>query len=326
MKKYELLYNAEQKVRFIEKYEMDSSKQTLFMQLVRIAEQENNLGKDISEMNQDEIKETLLACEFSSLTSAISHINTYKRYTETQTSTSPFYVFDNTEMAMSVIAKNRDKRYSKYEVDCVVDSLINYNDKALVLCLFEGVKGQEYSEILNLKREDIGQEEINESYSLKLYDSARGTERYIWISKQLRDTLVKADSQLEYISPEGLRNSEFNESSYIFKKVKKGKQREDEVLDCNFINRKMLLIKKVFDNDYLKAEDIIRSGMMYMANKIFENKGKFVRKDIDSIAQQFGVPEIALSNGAMGFNITNLKRKIFHSSMSKMYPEFQYTE
>lgn len=327
MMKYELLYNAEQKVRFIEKYEMDSSRNTLYAQLARISEKEFALNKDISEMNQDEIKETLLSCQFSSVSSAISHINTYKRYSETQTSTSPFYVFDNTEMAKNVIAKNRDKRYSKEEIELFMGSLVNDNDKALILCLFEGIKGQEYSEIFNIKVEDIGEEEVNGMFSLVLNDSVRQSERSVLISKHLKELLIRTNKQLEYMSPEGLRNSLFNESEFVFKKVRKGKQKESDVLDANYLNRKMLLFKKVFDNDYLKAEDITRSGMMHMANEIYKNKGVFTREDINLIGEQFGIPKVALNNTEIkGFNITTLKRKIFHSTMSILYPEFKYFE
>src|SRR5690554_850344 len=151
----------------------------------------------------------------------------------------------------------------------MIDELNNYTDGALLLALFEGIKGKSFSELLTLKANNL--EELEDRRCVAhLYDLKGNKTRTVEISRELYKLLLRADEQLAYITNNENESVEtpFNDSEYIFKKAKKGKQYNSQMLDRHFITRKFLFFKKFFGNEFLTADDIVQSGMMDMAYRV----------------------------------------------------------
>lgn len=323
-KRLDELYNKDNKMEFIGNYESQESQMTIFGQFLKVSGFEKKLGKDISEMNEVEIKDMLLYGEYSTITSAINHINTYKRYVDfIDSQNNPFYNFDSySELASEVVAKEKNKRYSRKELLDMLDELNNYTDQALLLALFEGIKGKSFSELLTLKTSNLYEE--NGSYFAKVYDSGEQDYRVVKITSRLYDLLHKADRQDRYKTnnQEEIIETPFNDSEFIFKKAKKGRQ-GGTVLDRHFITRKFIFFKEFFGNPNLSADDIVRSGMMYMAYEQFKQSGKLGKQELLEIGEQYNTI-MATSNGKDFYrNITDIKRKVFNEQLGKLYPELE---
>ena len=333
--KFENLFNGEDKKRFISQYDSVDSQLTIYWQFLKVADFEGNgtdkvkgLNKDMSEMTSDEIWEMLKFAKCSTITSAINHINTYKRYIDfMNVEHNPFYDFDSySELASEVMDKTKNKRYSREDLMFMIDELNNYTDQALLLALFEGIKGKSFSELLTLKRSNLTVVENleNDLYYADVYDKGTKEIRRVNISEDLYKLLILADKQSEYRTNNQDETVEtpFNDSEFIFKKAKKGKQ-GGSTLDRHFITRKFVFFKEFFGNDGLTADDILQSGMMYMAYQLYLKSGKIGKEELLIVGDHYDTI-MATSNGKDYYrNITDLKRKIFTDELEKVYPKLK---
>ena len=345
LKKLNDLYNKESKIEFISIYESYDSQMTIFWQFLKIAEWEKKAGfinlteeeqkaiedkeikeykpKDISEMNEIEIVWLLKKIQCSTITSAINHINTYKRYIDFKGVVNPFHNFDSySELASEIVAKEKNKRYTRKDLLDMINELNNYTDQALLLALFEGIKGKSFSELLTLKTSNL--ENIGNEYFANVYDSGSQAFRRVKITETLYELLFKADKQDKYRTNNFMEIIEtpFNESEFIFKKAKKGRQ-GGSVLDRHFITRKFVFFKEFFGNPYLSADDIVRSGMMYMAYTRYRKNHKIGKSELLEIGEQYNTI-MATSNGKDFYrNITDIKRKVFNDQLGKLYEELR---
>jgi hypothetical protein len=104
-----------------------------------------------------------------------------------------------------------------------------------------------------------------------------------------------ADKQTYYINKNGqstsdrYAESEFKESSYIFKLTVKGGRGEDgdQIPASTFITRKINSFKEVFGIKYLNAPKIKNSGIMHMANELKDEDNVLTTDSMREIAEQF---------------------------------------
>lgn len=329
------LYNKEKVIEFIsDNYNTHDSQMTIFWQFHRLSEvaKKAKITKDITDMNEEEIKDILIKMKFSTVTSAINNINTYKRYIDYYNKeNNPFYNFDSySELASEIIAKDKNPRYTRKELLDMIEELNNDTDKALLLALFEGIKGKSFSELLMLKTSNLFKEKGK--YYARLFDIETKDYRPqpLEISEKLYDLFHKADTQKAYRTNnlEEIIETPFNESEFIFKKAKKGRQ-GGVVLDRHFITRKFIFFKDFFGNENISADDIVRSGMMHMAYELFKVSGKIGKDELLAIGEHYNTV-MATSNGKDFYrNITDIKRKIFNEQLSNLYPvlsDVKYSE
>ena len=323
------LYNKDSKIEFISNYESFDSQMTIFWQFHKVAKYEYEIKKDIYEMNESEIKDMLMFVECSTITSAINHINTYKRYIDFKGVENPFYNFDSySQLASEVVSKRKNKRYTRKDLLEMIDELNNYTDQALLLAIFEGIKGKSFSEILTLRasEEFLYHKEIEgeDKFFAKLYNEGTKSYRTIEISQDLFKLIRLADKQYSYRTnnENEIVETPFNDSEFVFKKGKKGKQ-DESGLDRHFITRKFIFFKQFFGNKFLTADDIAQSGMMYMAYKQYLTSGKIGKKELLSIGEHYNTV-MATSNGKDYYrNITDIKRKVFNDELGKIYSELE---
>lgn len=169
--------------------------------------------------------------------------------------------------------------FSKNEMVNMQNELVNNIDKALLLALFEGIKGEDFSELINMKAEDL------KEFGGKFYATLQGSKgsRIITISQELYNLLLLADKQSEYINTNG-NISELPYSSFIFKNKYNSKP-----LDGFYVTRKIILFREMFGIRYLKARDFASSGLVYMASQLLEGKNVFEEEDFNKIAQQYNM-------------------------------------
>lgn len=317
------LYNREIKLSFIENtYDSFESQITMFWQFAKAYEYENKIGKDISEMNKKELMQLIKGeIKPSTHNSAVNIISAYKRYIDYigNNPNNPLSNIDTPKLASEVIAKEKNPRFSKSQVLNMIDKLNNDTDRALILCLFEGIKGRAYSEILTLRTKNLKQ--IGNDFYATVYNAETKENRTIQISEKLYDLILRADNQTHYRTNniDSVVETPFLDTEYVFKKTMKGKQNE-LYLNHHFITRKFAFFKEFFGNEHLNADDFVRSGMMSMAHDLFMKSGKLGRDELLSIGEHYNTVMAYSGDSEHYRNITDIKRKVFNEHLEKLYP------
>lgn len=222
------------------------------------------------------------------------------------------------EWGKRFVSNYKNKSYTREEVLGMCDELYNYYDKAILLALFEGIKGKGYSELLNLKPGDI--KETKDGYEAHLEDGD-GETRTISISEELYHYLKKSDSADTYYPNNGKMElsviptpMKYQDSPYIFKKINRGVKTGN--LSSTFINRKFVMFKDLFGASFLRPAHIEVSGMMHMINELREKDGGFKPEHIHMMAERFQTP---INSVGEGRNYTVATRKVNTPEFKKIY-------
>lgn len=332
---YEKLYNGQLKREYIDaKYSTKAtkSKETIYSQLNKMSKCEFELGKNIFDMDEEELNSTLKLLRCSTITSAINHINTFKNYIQfaknSGVNNSKSMFLEKVvvaELADEIIDPTKCKRYKRADILQAIKAFDNYTDAALLLCLFEGIKGDEFSEIFTLNVNNLMEEVVNgqEKYKVTLYNSKSKSKekiRTIEISQELYYLLQRAHNQTEYISTTGTgRRTPYQESDYVFKKARKGKQDNSKQLSRSFITRKFIFFKDYFGNHDLDADDIVRSGMMHLAYTLLLTCEEFTKEEWQIIHKQYDTRLATSDMKNYYVDTTFLRRTIFTAKFEELY-------
>ncbi len=280
------------KQRFINSYDNEDTQLTikyiLFSDVVK--RHEKILKKDLSHFNKDEIINLL--GEFGSqsvktVDSKRSYISQYINFAinENFLTTGINHASNiNYDIIKSLVDQRalRNKYITEQELHMLIEDMVNPQDQALFLAIFEGVLGEKMCELLNLKISDIDKENC----ILKLITREKK------VSRKLIDLLVEAYEQDEYYSNNGNVKSKrakigLLETDYIFKPT----NRKDNVEDTASLFVLSIRIKKVaslLGNRYLTANSILESGMISLAKNIRKEKGNLEQSDYEYICVEHG--------------------------------------
>lgn len=190
------MYNEELKQKFIDT-QADSMKNMIKSIFVASETLENEKDKDIAEFTVDEIfamfhqigsktyrslylKKTYLA-NYVDFYQENKHVHAENNYRNIS-------VNDLLEFAKENMS-NR-KCLSRSDILALIEKLPNAIDQFFILALYEGIKGDKYSDLLSLKMSDIDKETLTATLS---------SGKKIKISKELYECARKAAAQEEYI-------------------------------------------------------------------------------------------------------------------------------
>lgn len=291
----ENFYNGEIKIDYLNTIQNDETRKLYAYPFITAKKTEELFGKDMYDMSIDELAEVMKSLSVSSANTAYNHAVKFEQYIDwayenghVESNLNPLSNVNKLEWSKQFVAKYKQTAFTRKELLEKLEDLINYGDRAVLLALFEGISGEGFSEILNLRTKDL--KEDNGKYFAKLYQKD-GSSRTIEISEKLYDYLYKTDKAEEYISKNGNTTSDRQstskllESEFIFKKTTRGKQ--EGKLDLFYINRKFQIYKEVFDLKFLKSKDIQVSGMMHMANELYKRDGEFKTEHLKMVGDQF---------------------------------------
>jgi hypothetical protein len=168
------------------------------------------------------------------------------------------------------------KRDSKYmtekELYESLEYMLNELDQCMVMSLWEGIKGDKFTELINLQKDDFNYEQ---SYiqvgnrKIKLNEIQREI-----FSAAINQTeykkMIKGEKKLAKISDDNNKQSllyntyPMYESEYIFRNiVYKGKIAKTPILDDMAIKNRITEIKKQIDRRHWTAVTIYVSGVVY---------------------------------------------------------------
>jgi integrase len=313
-------YNEEKKEWFLKDLPRNTY-QRYSRVLSRAKYLEEQLGKDLYNFNIKEIEQLLHYLNPKTINScqgSTSIILSYIRWAIEQDlrkdNLNPLDALIGYDFYNKFIDTTSQVIFSFEEIQDIIGGRINAQDYAVVQALFEGLFGKKYSELLNLSKNDIDEENL--ILTLKEDVSEYETrERKVKVSPLLIKMLIKASEQKIYHKSNGegaaiLRapTSDLMENNYVFRPSNLNTKGNGKA-DPHLVLRRLKLMSIENSQPYLSAINIRNSGMLYMAYQLYVETGNLTKKEIDIICEHFNIP--ILKNGT-GYNAHRLREQFLN--------------
>ncbi|MCM3134606.1 hypothetical protein M3629_17590 [Paenibacillus polysaccharolyticus] len=302
------LYNESQKERFLQRQNANT-KEAYSRVLRRASAIEKRLGMDLYDFNLNEIKQVLLLLQSTKLAtvkSTGSIIQNYIRWAIEQDlrkdNINPLDAVSGNEFFVQFVDDNNPTLFSEEDIGNVVDGCLNFQDKAIVQAIFEGVMGKENSELLNMKMEHITQIRENDEmrYKIMLFnDGRKGREiREIAISDYLYNILRIANKEERYVKNNGVLkpniktdSRELIDNDYIVRSAvtSKMKQNLDEPTTKYLVQSRLTKIAEWYNLPQLTVTNLRNSGMLKMARELYIKHGKLEKEEYNIICEHYNV-------------------------------------
>lgn len=256
------MYNEEIKKRYIEEKENSTSisKGFLYKQFSKTKSFENLYQKDLCNFTKEEILNMYKTFNTSSLEFLININSQFSLYTQwclyqnlVGDFQNHFSVIDRESLLTCVntiaIRKSIITRETLYDL---LQQLPNPSDKFVILALFEGIKGKEFCEIVNLKMSDF------EGNTVTLC-----TGRKIKVSDKLIELAKESNETLDYyaITGEGEKMVQLMDEDLIIKNYPNCNNCVDTFILGRRIYRKVI---RTFDflgvSEWMKPNSLVESG------------------------------------------------------------------
>jgi len=286
------MYNVEYKEAFLEASEhAEETKNQYRLYFKKTEPFENQKGKDLFDMDFDMLEELFYWVQRKTERSAVNFFNTIKNYITWakdngygESPLNPIIDTINTEFVSKYLYKEGIKYYTRKDLFKYFENMNNVRDKALVLALFEGISGNKFSEIINLRREDLSEKD-GKYYASLLSDEVDLTHRQLEISEELYNMVIEAYNAQEYKNTSG-RVNRIVDGEYIFRKSRIGGN--DVRITVPMLQNTIInVIKPAFDDVQITTTSINNSGVMHYANE-YMNSDRVLTKEIATrVAEKF---------------------------------------
>lgn len=324
------LYNKEQKEMFL-KHLNSNTRLAYARVLSRARALEEQFDKDLYNFNIYEIERLISYLNPGTLSSVISAstiIQMYIRWAIEQdlrgNNLNPLDVIMGYDFYSKFIDHSNKTLFSKEEIDDITGSLVNFQDSAIIQCIFEGVQGKGYSEILNLRRIDIN-ENTNELRLRSDIDDDTQEERLTTVSDELIKMLLKASQEDIYYKHNGQPSEKIKSptanlaaNEYVFRNVMLN-TRDEGRADYHLIFRRLKKIAEWNHQPFLTGINIRNSGMVYKAMQLSRESGKLEKPEIDEVCRHFNIPKIKNKND---YHTTRLRKEFLNvDKINELYPD-----
>lgn len=286
------MYNSEYKEAFLKASEhAEETKNQYRVYFKKTEPFEAQKGKDLFDMDFDMLEELFYWVQRKTERSAVNFFNTIKNYITWakdngygESSLNPIIDTINTEFVSKYLYKEGTKYYSRKDLFNYFENMNNVRDKTLVLALFEGISGTKFSEIINLRREDLTERDGKYYVSL-LSDEVDLTHRQLEISEELYNMLIESYNAQEYKNTNG-RVNRIVDGEYIFRKSRIGGN--DVRITVPMLQNTIInVVKPAFDDVQITTTSINNSGVMYYANKYMSSDRILTKEIATKVAEKF---------------------------------------
>lgn len=273
------LYNPEVKERYLATFPNPDTAKTLRYTFYNTELFEAKAQKDLYDMNLIELTKTIRGT--NPLNAATAGTTSRFIYAYISWAIDVGLRFSNIHpmdgnMTSSFFEKLVDKtkkiHFSYDELIEMLEEIPNYQDKSMLLLMFEGVIGETFSELLSLKISDVNMD-TNEVYIEQRDQTIKVDPKCIEFIKGA----IKETTYQSYIPKENRYNEkELLPSQYVFKNVKSPRVQEDyqPVSPTVFYNRLKLIKASNHEIEYLTPNALRQSGMIKMAVDLVLEKVK----------------------------------------------------
>lgn len=270
-------YNRDKKINFLSNLndtEFTIDKKAYSLQKIKTIEEE--LEKDLSEFDYEEIEYTMQHLEYRHILNLNLALETFTEYTEYMSGEKDnlylSYKRKNGEdLHKYIVDLKLEKYFSKEKLNSLLEEIETNREKGLILALYEGIRGKHLYEIRTLKIENI--DEVNKRIKVTDYD---GAERYVSVSNELIDMLYEIDREKSVILKDDKRYRErdFENTPYVFRSaeylsVVRNIDDEEDIVSNHTINSIFKAIQRTcHDCKYLTPVSLVNSGIY---NKILDS-------------------------------------------------------
>lgn len=289
------MYNQDFKNRFLENY--SASTQIYYKYILQKSyETESMLNKDIYEMDNNELDSLLKSYCNGSVQAVASVLSVLKIYLDfankegyIETKVNYLQGIGGYEDLLKYVDVNiQGKKYvTRAELEEIAGSCVNAQDALCLILPFEGVKGEDAEEIINLKESDVGF--ISNELTLT---KNNGETRKIIVSDLAIDYIRRALDEEFYYKNNGEDSPDLKSNHYVITKTDyvlrvAARQCEGAIKATN-ITARLNRIKQYWGNQYWTVTGMWYSGMLDMAKQIKEEKGELDKEDWIVINERFG--------------------------------------
>ncbi|WP_432408617.1 hypothetical protein [Wukongibacter sp. M2B1] len=252
---------------------------------------EDKYNKDLCLFNLYELKELLSSFESrskDSLRSKRTIVGKYINYAidKGHIKTNKNFIDDITEedldnLIYKIAAK--DKFISKEELEDICNVCVNWQDEVIFRLLFEGIKGEKLSELINLKVSDV---DMNNN----IIRISEGNKREIKVLPSTIDSVnfaIKQNEYENYITSTGSRVKvrRLHDTGYV---MKKSSRVGEAKIGYQTILGRFKKVRAEAGYPYMTIETVWWSGIFHYARKIIDDNGKLTDNNYDEIIKRFG--------------------------------------
>lgn len=333
------LYNGNIKKEYLDSQDYNESTHVIyFTNFKSFTDTEKQLNKDVYEMSLSEIESMFYNLRFrkeSNLLNIISIIRNYTRWAYEagywRSNIEKFPTRVSEEYLSKFIYKENSLYLTRNQLINHLDNLVNPSMKALFLCLFEGIGGQnKYSEIRFMKKEDVFKED--DKYFVTIKGAANPKRRKLSISEKLYEYLNETIKTNSYYNDKGEVRSELVDSEYVFRTPISSRNKnniaklENSPVEYTYLTKRIEEFRKEIEDagDYDKfgLSEIVESGIMHFLNEYLnttENPELVTKEAFHHLDERFDLPKQQGIDGKLYITYKNVKPKISLSFMKSAY-------
>lgn len=235
----ESFFNEENKERYLKGLQK-STYDSYSRVLKRASNIEEQLNKDLLNFNLYEISQVMKLLAPTSISASKIGLSTIKGYIDwaikndlRDDNINPLTVTMTDEFVKSFVDSTNQYLFSNDEIMSIIGRMANPQDSGLILCIFEGIMGREYSEIRNMLKGDIKDEENHIVVREETKDGVL-VSRQVEISDQLKALLKRAALQENYDKNNGnytgrAGTGKLNDSPYVFRAIRSNLKYNDAI-------------------------------------------------------------------------------------------------
>lgn len=270
-----VLFNERLKKHFLEAFPSSTAKSyERIFKLTRPYEVKRN--KDLNEMNQDELEQVLFMFKAENL-------NTIEAYARVISSYLNWSV-ENNYSRINHLAFFKPEDFSQFmqEEEYInnknmlrIESLIqNYQDAVIPRLIFEGVSGKSFSELTNLKNEDVDFKN-NILHLTETIDDTHVIKRTLQVSTHAMEMIKGAMKQDIYYKKNGESQGRgaflrLADSEYVLRGAVTNNRLPDNRMDFSGIHRKLRMLENSLGLPAFTAKFIQRSGVIQAVSDMME--------------------------------------------------------
>jgi integrase len=318
-----MMYNPDLKEDFLSMYKENTRKSTRYV-FSHSYYLEDKYQKDLKDFAKNELDELLIR-----LTKKTTSMNNFNRYFSVIKKYIQWAIDNGYKKSGSNLMSDFNKKDYQVYIDKskfiseqklieIEEILKNYQDKVVLRLIFEGVNGENVSELVNLKIQDVD----SKNKKLRLCDD-KGRERFIQVSDRCLSLIKKAHAEKIYYPRNGNKQSkrgknklELMQTDHIIKNTLNGKIQNPVSKDT--IYRRIGIIKEILEFPDLTVKNIRDSGMIKMAVDLYKRDGELTTTHLEEIAEHFGF-NTSVNNGIKGYNTDYLETFINPEIILNLY-------
>lgn len=252
------MYGDDQKEAFIEEYlrskvVASTSLYAIFRKTERF---EQDLDKDVSEFNKEEILHMLKSFRSKSVNSLLNYVVILKHYSRWTTGVvgQNDYELIGKKDVESLVDKNANVLLTREDLDEIEENLLNWTDRAIIELLWEGIAGPNMKELFYFSKENV-------DFESGIITTASGKRH---LTERLKDLLPKAFAETE-VMPYGktLRVFHVTGKGRIYKERANSRGVVSDDACFRYIYRKIQIFRDYLEIPGLTMKNLQASGLWH---------------------------------------------------------------